>query len=426
VKKILALVLACCLLLGGSVALAESSDTVHLTLWTFQELHLQFYKEMLAEYNAQTKGPKLDIDMQCYPYEDMHNKLTIALQTGEGAPDISDIEVNMFANYLKGDIQLADMNEYVEPLKDKLVMQRLDNYARDGKYYGIDHHIGACVVFYNTEILEAAGVNYKDIKTWDDFAAAGKVVLEKTGKPMTTWEVKDTWSIYPLVSQHGGDWLDADNNVHMDDPVVVSTLQFMSDMLDAGTAVAAPGGGHHEEEYYGWMNAGNCASVIMPFWYTARFTNYMPDLAGKIKVAPMPTWTDGGYKTAQMGGTGTAVIKTSKNLELAKDFLAYATLSYEGNLQEWYILGFDPIRKDVYGTADLAKPNQFFDYFGNDIFDVVSSMLDSVAPTCLTDLYPTAADIVKSEMAYDLVVKRMAPADIAKTCADELRDAAAQ
>ena len=101
-KKILALVLACCLLLGGSVALAESSDTVHLTLWTFQELDLQFYKEMLAEYNAQTKGPKLDIDMQCYPYEDMHNKLTIALQTGEGAPDISDIEVNMFANYLKG------------------------------------------------------------------------------------------------------------------------------------------------------------------------------------------------------------------------------------------------------------------------------------------------------------------------------------
>lgn len=419
-KKALSVILAAMLILGSTYAFAEST-TVPLTLWTFQALHADFYNQMAQAYNAQTKGAQIALDVQVYPYEDMHNKLTIALQTGEGAPDISDIEINKFANYLNGDIQLAPMNDYIEPIKDKLVMERLDNYARDGQYYGIDHHIGACVVFYNVEILEAAGINYKDIKTWDDYAAAGKVVLEKTGKPMTSWEYSDTWSIYPLVSQHGGDWLTADNKVVMDSEVVVNTLQFMVDMFNAGTAVAAPGGGHHKEEYYAWMNGGNCASVIMPFWYTGRFVSYMPDLKGKIKVAAMPTWSDGGYKTAQMGGTGTAVIKTSKNLDVAKDFLAYATLSYEGNLAEWYVLGFDPIRTDVYGTEDMKKTNQYFDYYGDDILDVVSSMLDSVAPTCLTNMYPAAADIVKSEMAYNLFVQGEKPADVAKECAEELR-----
>ena len=125
-KKLLAVLLALMLLMGMCSALAED-EPIKLTLWTFQELHTQLYKKMLEKWNANPENPKLDIDMQVYPYEDMHNKLTIALQTGEGAPDIVDIEINMFANYLKGDIQLADINDIVEPMKDHLVMSRFNN-----------------------------------------------------------------------------------------------------------------------------------------------------------------------------------------------------------------------------------------------------------------------------------------------------------
>ena len=122
-KKLLAIVLALAMLVSlGITAFADGEEPIHLTLWTFQELHTQLYKEMLDKWNANPDNPKLDIDMQVYPYEDMHNKLTIALQSGEGAPDIVDIEINMFANYLKGDIQLADLNDIVEPMQDHLLM----------------------------------------------------------------------------------------------------------------------------------------------------------------------------------------------------------------------------------------------------------------------------------------------------------------
>ena len=122
-KKLLAIILVIAMFasLGITTAFAEE-EPIHLTLWTFQELHTQLYKEMLDKWNANPDNPKLDIDMQVYPYEDMHNKLTIALQSGEGAPDIVDIEINMFANYLKGDIQLADLNDIVEPMQDHLLM----------------------------------------------------------------------------------------------------------------------------------------------------------------------------------------------------------------------------------------------------------------------------------------------------------------
>ncbi|MBQ6233511.1 MAG: extracellular solute-binding protein [Clostridia bacterium] len=419
-KKLLAVLLALMLVAGMCSALAEG-EPVKLTLWTFQALHTDLYKAMQEKWNADPSKPTLEIDYQVMPYEEMHDKLTIALQSGEGAPDLVDIEINKFANYLKGDIGLAPMNEYVEPIEDHLVMSRLNNYAKDGKFYGIDHHIGATVLFYNTALLEEAGIDYTTIKTWDDFHEAGKVLLEKTGKPMVVWESADCWSVYPIVNQHGGDWLTPDGKVRMDEPVVIDTLKFMKSMLDDGTAMACPGGNTHSEEFWGWMNGGNCASVSMPFWYLDRFTNYMPDLKGKMKVAAMPLWPDGGHKSAQMGGTGTAVVASSPNVEVAKEFLAFACLSFDGCVTTWKICGFDPILKDVYGSEEMKEPNVFFDYYDQDIFAVLAGVLDDIPDTCISEYFPTASDIVKTQMAYRLVELMEDPEQIAKDCAEELR-----
>jgi arabinosaccharide transport system substrate-binding protein len=136
----------------------------------------------------------------------------------------------------------------------------------------------------------------------------------------------------------------------------------------------------------------------------------------------MPLWSDGGHKSAQMGGTGTAVVKTSPNIDVAKEWLAYATLSFEGCVDTWLILGFDPIMTDVYGSEEMKAPNKFFDYYGDDIFDVVESVLDDIPDTCITDMFPTAADIVRNQMAYDLVIGGGDPQEIAENCAEALRD----
>ena len=422
-KRVLAvlLVLAMCIGFAATTAAAEA-EPVKLTFWTFQELHTDFMKAMEELWNANPENTKIALDMQVYPYEDMHNKLTIALQSGEGAPDIVDIEINKFANYLKGEIQLAEMNEYVEKDADKFVMSRFNNYAKDGKYYGVDYHIGIIAAFYNDSLLKSAGIDYTTIKTWDDLHEAGKKFKEATGKPIITFETTDCWSIYPMLTQHGTDLLTLDNKVRMNEPLFVETLAFVTSMVDDGTAVPTPGGYSHTEEYYGWMNAEGAAAIVMPFWYIDRFTNYMPDLAGKMKIAAMPTWTDGGYKTSQGGGTGTAVVKTSPNVELAKAFLAYAKMSYEGCLNVWKICGFDPIRTDVYADKAMTEDNKFFQYYGQNFFDVLVGMMDSVADTAITSEYPVAVDVVKSQMMHDLLINGMDPAEVAANCAEEVEN----
>ena len=75
----------------------------------------------------------------------------------------------------------------------------------------------------------------------------------------------------------------------------------------------------------------------------------------------------------------------------------------------------------MYGSEEMKAPNKFFDYYDQDLFEVLNGVLDDIPDTCLTEYFPTATDIVKTQMAYRLVELREDPAQIAKDCAEELR-----
>jgi ABC-type sugar transport system, periplasmic component len=385
---------------GGGKSGGSSGGGTTLEFWTFNELHDKFYQYMAERWNEANPDRKITLKGIVYPYDDMHNKLLVALQTGTGAPDLADVELNKFPNFLKGTPQLVPLNDIVEPELDNLVKSRLDIYAKDGKYYGIDFHVGASVIYYNKELLGQAGVNPDDIKTWDDFAKAGKKVLEATGKPMVTVELNDMWSIWPQVAQApGGDDLQtADGKPNLTSDVVVKPLQFQRSLIEQGIAVPAPGGGHHAEEYYGFMNDGGAASIWMPMWYMGRFTDYMPDLKGKIVIKPMPAWNAGEPRSAGMGGTGTVVTAASKHQDLAKAFLAYAKLSREGNIEIWKQLGFDPLRSDVWDAPELREPNKFTDYFGDDIFDVLLEVKDEIEGVVVNEQTPPISDAFRTSV----------------------------
>ncbi|HUC94340.1 MAG TPA: extracellular solute-binding protein [Paenibacillus sp.] len=384
---------------GENAGTANGSAT-KLQFWTFNELHQTFYEEMAKRWNEANPDQQIELVANTFPYDDMHNKLLVALQSGTGAPDIADIELNKFPNFLKGEPQLLPLNDVIDPEINNVVKSRLDIYSKDGQYYGIDFHVGAAVIYYNKEILDKAGVNADDIKTWADYEAAGKKVLDATGVPMTTLETADLWSLWPQVSQAPGndDLQTADGQINITSPIVAEPIKWQQNLLKQGIAIPAPGGNHHTEEYYGLMNSGGAASVWMPMWYMGRFTDYMPDLKGKIIIKPMPAWEEGQPRSAGMGGTGTAVMKTSKNPDLAKAFLAFAKLSKEGNIEIWKQLGFDPIRSDVWNDPALSEPNKFTDYFGPDIFDVLIELKDEIEGVNINEKTPAISDAFRTSV----------------------------
>ncbi|MEK4296218.1 ABC transporter substrate-binding protein [Paenibacillus sp. FSL R5-0914] len=398
----------------GSKDTATKTEPKKVIFWTFVDAHQKFYESMADSWNESHPDEQIALEATTIPYDDMHTKLLLALQSGVGAPDLVDIEQSKFPNFMKGKPQLVSLNDILEPELGNIVKSRVDIYSKDGTYYGIDYHVGATVMYYNKEILDQAGVNADDIKLWSDMETAGKQVLEKTGKPMITFEGNGNWSWWPAISQQGSDQVDADGNVTVDNPINVKTMEFFQKLVKEGVAAVAPGAGHDTEEYFGYMDSGSAASVFMPFWFMNRFTDHIPDLKGKVIIRPMPAWEEGGNRSAGMGGTATSITNQTKEEALLKKFLSYAKLSKEGNIQIWKQLGFDPIRTDVWTDPAMKEANKFTDYFGNDIFDTLISVKDEIAPVNIREKSPEVFDAVRNKAMPEIFKDLKDPAQVLK------------
>jgi arabinosaccharide transport system substrate-binding protein len=407
-----------------TASVSPQGKTTTLTFWTFQELHVDFWKDAVATWNAAHPDKQIELKSEVYPFDEMHDKLLIALQTGVGAPDLVDIEIAKISNFLKGStVSLVPLNDIVEPVLDKIVKSRIDNFSKNGNCYGIDYHVGATVMYYNTEIMDAAGINIDEIATIEDYVEAGKKVVAATGKPMTTVEVTEEYAFYPLIKQQGSDCYDENGEVIMDNETNINTLQTLYDWVYKDKiAILTPGGQSHTEEYYAFMNGGGAGSIFMPIWYMGRFLEYMPDLKGKIAIRLLPRWTEGGNRSAGIGGTGTAITTQCKNQDLAKEFLAEAKLSREGNIKTWTILGFDPIRWDVWDDPQMTAANKYTDFFGMGIFDRLLEVKNEISPIQITDNYPAAINLIITDISFKaLKEKSGTPAEVLKQAADELR-----
>ncbi|HWO54813.1 MAG TPA: extracellular solute-binding protein [Paenibacillus cookii] len=384
---------------GGKTSVLDGGagqSATELSYWTFVELHGQHFEKMLEKWNKENPERQIKLNVTVMPYDDMHNKLSIAVQTGVGAPDIADIELGKFPDFLKGTPQLEPLNDVIDPYRDTVVKSRIDLYSKDGKNYGVPTHVGASVAFYNTEILKEAGVDYTKIVTWEDFKQAGIKVHEKTGKYMGTADTSALWQVSQLLAQQGTDLTDDQGNPVVNSEAMVKALKLLKDLQDNDVIATIAGGQPDTEEAYGEFNSGNYATAFMPLWQMSRYTNYMTDLAGKIAIAPIPVMEKGMPRSVGGGGTGTVVTKTAKDVKLAKDFLAFAKLSLDANKEIWNTLGFDPVNMDVWNMKDVTHnpENKFVKYFVNNPFDVLNEIKDEIRLIKSTPASPTINNVL--------------------------------
>ena len=364
---------------SGGAGDEEGSDEggrTSLDMWVFAELHATYYEQMAKLWNEENPDRPIDLEVTVYPYEDMHNKLLLAANSGSGLPDVVDIEVNQFSNFVAEDgrTPLSDMTEAAEPYRDDIVQARLDLYTRDGVVLGFPTHVGAFVAFYNTRLLEKAGIDYTTIKTWQDFQEAGAAYNKATGRAFGVASTGVDMVEPLMIAQLGGNFFAEDGSVAVNSPEVVEALELEQTMQEAGAISTIPGGSPDAEEAYGAINNGDYAAIVYPAWYTSRFVDYMPDLAGDIAIAPAPVAEGAEVATIGGGGTGTAVPEASPDKDIAQEWLAFAKLSPEANIAVWEVLGFDPVNMSIWEDKQVTHnpKNRFNKYFQTNLFDVLN------------------------------------------------------
>ena len=402
-KKIVALALALCMMAALAVGSAEATK---LTAWTFIAQHQEYYEGMAAKWNELHPDEQIEIEVTTLGYDDMHNKMKVALQSDQGAPDACDVELGQFPNILAFSDKLVELDSYIEPLKDDIVTARLEIYSKDGHYYGMPLHVGAMVAYYRVDLLEAAGVDYTTIKTWDDWYEAGLKVKEATGAFMGTVETSTQWVATLMLGEQGTDW-QKDGEVLVNTEAVAKVVDTQKKWLEAGIAEVCPGGQPDTEEGKAYIANNDIACVIMPFWYMSRFTGEIGEVrANQYVIAPCPVFEEGQIRSVGAGGTGTVIYKNGANADLAARFFTYAKISDEGNRYVWEVLGFDPVNKAVWEDEALMKndDNAFNKYFVGYPVDALLQIKDEIGAMISNEISPTISSYLGSTLWNEVYV----------------------
>lgn len=383
-----------------AVTTVGDPNGTHMEMWSFVELHNTYYGKMVEKWNAEHPDKTIEVTFTTYPYADMHNKLIMSLQTGEGAPDICDVEVGQFPNVVAGvDTWLHPLDDAAAPYMDTMVPSRMQTYmGADGHYYGAPFHVGATVMYYNLAALEAVGITQADVdavKTWDDYTALGKKYIEavgEEGKYFTSVDTGGTDWLWLAMAEYGEDWtggFDGEANVELQS--VKNMLNMQVDWLNSGVAQISPDG--HVDLEAGFQNIldHNIVSFPKAMWYMSRFINYMPEEKGNWYLAPCPVFEEGQNNSVGIGGTGTVVTQQATDKELAAEFLCYAKMSMEGEKLNWEMLGFDVCNTAMWTDESIIHDdsNQYNAFFRNYPYDVLNKIKDGIGKISVVAISPT-------------------------------------
>lgn len=361
-------------------AATTAAEPVELEVWSFIQQHLDYFVEMSAIWNEAHPDKPVTIVPVFYDWASLHDKLYAAQLAGEGVPDIADVEMGKWPQFMNGEVQFLDLNPYITDYAQDLNTSILDMVSKDGNLYAAPSHVGATVMYYNTELLEAAGVDYTTIKTWDDFEAAMKTYKEATGNYMYYCETYGAYQYTILMSELGAHLIDDKGMPTLNGPEALKSVELINKWVNEDLLAFIPTGNADTAEGKAAVASGEIAAVAYPLWYMGRFTDEMPDLAGKIAIAPLPVFDENSYKSVGLGGTGTTVDKNSENAALAAEFVVWVKLSPEGSAGLWKLLGFDPVNIKVASDTSITTDpeNKFLKYFLTSPFDVLASVSDKM------------------------------------------------
>ena len=114
---------------------------------------------------------------------------------------------------------------------DGVIKGMVDATSYQGKLYGLAPVTNTIALFYNTQMLQEAGV--QPPKTWDELKAAAKK-LTKPGRYGMAFNANATyegsWQFLPAMWTNGGDETD------LTSPQVAEALQLWDDLVKSGTA----------------------------------------------------------------------------------------------------------------------------------------------------------------------------------------------
>ena len=294
-------------------------DAKVVNFWTFHtDAEGEFFASLGPAYSA--INPDVQVDLRILPQDEyMGAALTSAFAADVG-PNVFVMSPGDFLKYANSGIAL-DLNPYfTDAMRADFLESSVEACTVDGKLVGIPFEIELLGIYYNIDILEAAGVTPP--KTWGELIdATSKLTTNEVAgmviEPTKGYYQNFTW--YPFLWQGGGGVLDeATMTGTFEGPAVENALKLWSDLVKAGAPSTLPIPGTWDIAMIG---DGSAAMQICGTWPIATLeTEYADKNIGLIPL-PIP---DGGEPFTTAGGWKMMVSSKGENYEEAAKFALWA------------------------------------------------------------------------------------------------------
>ena len=154
-----------------------------LVIWisSFQD---QVYYEQMGELYAKSRKKDVTINVKAYGFREMPDKLGVAIRSGQGIPDMVQLDETFFGVFLNEDSPFVDLTKKVKKsgLSKDLHPRRLEVFTYNGKVMGVPQSLSAMVLYYRKDLFEEFDIKPSDLKTWADVAEVGAELQEDQGQ----------------------------------------------------------------------------------------------------------------------------------------------------------------------------------------------------------------------------------------------------
>ena len=290
---------------GGASLADPASIKADLTVWWWG--NAAAFSDWMPEFNE--KYPNIKVTVETMGFDDVHNKLIAALAAGDGAPDVTAIEIAFVTKFA---IQGGLVDLLAEPynagrFKDEMVGYKWSQGTTpDGKLIAMPWDIAPAGFFYRRDTFEKAGLPSEPeqvaelMKTWDGYIDAGKKIVA-SGNFM----VANPMDIFGIYFNKSGIF-DNDWNVIVDGPAGQKALNVAKKVRAAGIDAKI---GTWSPEWQAALAEGKIATLYGGSWMEGGLKTWIaPDTAGKWGVFQVPE-----DPAQNWGGSFLSITEQSKN-----------------------------------------------------------------------------------------------------------------
>lgn len=316
------LVVMLSLSLGCGKSLSPQKTTIKVAYWGGAE-EVAIIQDLVAPW--QRSHPDVQVRLEHTPFSAYVSRL-LTRMAGDVAPDIMAVEVNLFpAFWSKG--AFLPLTPFIERDPqfhvDEFFPEVIQRFSVDGQLYAIPRDTApfACV-FYNQQLFNEAKIPYPtDEWTWEDLLRVSKQLTKMDESGRVSRYGFYAWAWQNFIYGNGGrlvDDLRHPTRCLLGEPPAVEGLQFYSDLMNRYQVAPTP------------VALGNLAMGAQQLFMTQRVAMFS---SGFWEVPVLRQITDFGWDVVMFpkgpkgtrafgtGGTGYAMLKSTKHPELAWEVL---------------------------------------------------------------------------------------------------------